>query len=118
MKIGIVGLGLIGGSILKSLAQKGFEMFAVSRNLQTLESAKTVCNAVSTDLQILKDCEIVFVAVPMSNVLETLEKLEAILPQNTVVTDVSSLKEFFVAVVRVVLCYEFLHATHCYYNVL
>lgn len=94
MKIGIVGLGLIGGSILKSLAQKGFEMFAVSRNLQTLESAKTVCNSVSTDLQILKDCEIVFVAVPMSNVLETLEKLEAILPQNTVVTDVSSLKEF------------------------
>ena len=40
MKIGIIGLGLIGGSILKSLANKDFELYAVTRNETTIENAK------------------------------------------------------------------------------
>ena len=94
MKIGIVGLGLIGGSILKSLYGKGFELYSVTRNKQTVEAASVLCQNISSDISILKDCNIVFVAVPMSNVLETLEKLNGVLSEKTLVTDVSSLKEF------------------------
>lgn len=94
MKIGIIGLGLIGGSILKSLSNKGFEMYALTRNPQTIESAKTYCKAVSADVEILKGCEIVFVAVPMANVLQALDMLETVLTPETIVTDVSSLKSF------------------------
>ena len=93
MKIGIVGLGLIGGSILKSLYGKGFELYSVTRNKQTVEAASVLCQNISSDISILKDCNIVFVAVPMSNVLETLEKLNGVLSEKTLVTDVSSLKE-------------------------
>ena len=99
MKIGIIGLGLIGGSILKSLANKNFagdciELYAVTRNIKTIENAKQYCKEISSNYDILKSCEIVFVATPMSNVLETLDKLENILSTDTIVTDVSSLKEF------------------------
>ena len=43
MKIGIIGLGLIGGSILKALQNKGFELYAVTRNLATIEKTKQYC---------------------------------------------------------------------------
>ncbi len=94
MKIGIIGLGLIGGSILKSLANKDYELYAVTRNQATILAAKEYCKEISSNYEILKDCEIVFVAVPMSNVLDTLDKLEGIVSPNTIVTDVSSLKAF------------------------
>ena len=94
MKIGIIGLGLIGGSILKALYNKGFDIYAVTRNLKTIENAQKYCNGISSDYAILKDCEIVFVCTPMSKVLETLDKLDTILQPSAIVSDVSSLKEF------------------------
>ena len=94
MKIGIIGLGLIGGSLLKALALKDFELFAVTRNTATIESAKKYCIEISSDYEILKNCEVVFVAVPMSNTVSVLQKLEQILPKTTIVSDVSSLKGF------------------------
>ncbi len=94
MKIGILGLGLIGGSILTALSDKGYDTVAVTRNKNVIEQAKAYTNEVGSDIELLKDCDVVFVAVPMSHTLETLEKLEAILPSTAIVTDVCSLKGF------------------------
>lgn len=94
MKIGIIGLGLIGGSILKCLAAQDVELYAVTRNPKTRAAAKPYCKSISENIQTLKDCEIVFVAVPMSKVLQTLEALEQVVSSDAVVTDVSSLKAF------------------------
>ena len=94
MKIGIIGLGLIGGSLLKSLSNKGFEVFGVSRNKETLSKAQEYCIAVSDDINLMASCDVVFVAVPMSKVLGILDKLSEILPKDVIVADVSSLKEF------------------------
>ena len=94
MKIGIIGLGLIGGSILKSLTGKGFELFAVTRNADTQTSVKNICEEVSDDLGILSGCKVIFVATPMNKTIETLDKLESIVAPSAVVADVSSLKEF------------------------
>lgn len=86
MKIGVVGLGLIGGSIFKDLRKLGFEVIAVSQS----QSGKYIYK----DYDILKTCNLVFVCSAMNKTLEILDKLEKILPAEAVVTDVCSLKGF------------------------
>lgn len=85
MKIGIVGLGLIGGSIFKKAGIK-YEVVGVSRSVKETN--------VSNDYSTLTGCDIVFVCTPMNKTLETLDKLNSYLDENTIVTDVCSLKEF------------------------
>ena len=86
MKIGIIGLGLIGGSIFKDLVKLGYDVIAVS-NSQNGEN-------IYKDYDVLKDCEVVFVCSAMNKTLSILDKLEEILDENTVVIDVCSLKNF------------------------
>ena len=85
-KIGVIGLGLIGGSIFKDLKKLDYEVVAVSQSQNGENIFKSY--------EVLKDCNIVFVCSAMNKTLEILDKLENILPKNTVVTDVCSLKEF------------------------
>ncbi len=87
MKIGVVGLGLIGGSIFKSLQNSGkYDLVGVSSSVKE--------DNISSDYNTLKNCNLVFVCTPMSVTLEILDELETILPVNTIVTDVCSLKGF------------------------
>ncbi len=86
MKIGVVGLGLIGGSIFKDLIKLNYEVVGVS-NSQSGEN-------IYQDYSVLKDCELVFVCSAMNKTLNILDELENILPPTTVVSDVCSLKEF------------------------
>lgn len=94
LKIGIVGLGLIGGSIFKALCALKCNVFAVSRSNSTIEKAKMYCPNVSKSLLILKECDVIFVCTPMNNTIEILNKLNGFLDSKTIVTDVSSLKRF------------------------
>lgn len=84
MKIGIIGLGLIGGSLFKSL--KDYDVIAVSKSQSGENIYKTY--------DVLKDRDLVFVCTPMNKTLTVLDELECILNADTVVTDVCSLKEF------------------------
>jgi len=86
MNIGVVGLGLIGGSIFKDLRTLSHNVVAVSQS-QTGEG-------IYKTYDILKNCELVFVCSAMNKTLEILDELEDILPPETIVTDVCSLKEF------------------------
>ena len=85
MKIGVIGLGLIGGSIFKKCREK-YDVVGVSRSLEE--------ENVSSDYSTLKGCDVVFVCTPMNKTLDILDKLENYLDENTIVTDVCSLKEF------------------------
>ena len=87
MKIGVIGLGLIGGSIFKAL--KGiakYDVLGVSSSVNE--------EGVSNDYNTLKECDLVFVCSPMNVTLDVLRKLDTILNESTIVTDVSSLKTF------------------------
>ena len=86
MKIGVIGLGLIGGSIFKDLIKLGYDVVGVSQS-QTGEN-------IYKDYSALKDCEIIFVCSAMNKTLNILEELEKFLSAETVVTDVCSLKKF------------------------
>ncbi len=84
-KIGIIGLGLIGGSLFKDL-RKNYDVIAVS--------ASQNGEGIFKDYDVLKDRDIVFVCTPMNKTLSVLDGLENILNPETVVTDVCSLKVF------------------------
>ena len=87
MRIGVIGLGLIGGSIFKNLLEaKKHSIVGISRSVNEYN--------VSNDYNNLKGCDIVFVCTPMNITLSILDKLNDILDKNTIVTDVCSLKEF------------------------
>jgi prephenate dehydrogenase len=86
MKIGVVGLGLIGGSIFKDLKKLGYDVVGVSQSQQG--------ESIYKGYESLKSCEVVFVCSAMNKTLAILDKLETVLPETTVVTDVCSLKEF------------------------
>lgn len=94
LKIGIVGLGLIGGSIFKALCDLRYDVFAVSRSDSTIDEAKRYSPNVSNSLESLKCCDIVFVCTPMNKVNDILDELDAILDSSAIVTDASSLKRF------------------------
>ena len=85
MKIGVIGLGLIGGSIFKALSAK-YNVIGVSRSVKG--------ENITDDYEVLKTCDVVFVCTPMNITLEILDKLNEILPSKTIVTDVCSLKSF------------------------
>ncbi len=86
MKIGVVGLGLIGGSIFKDLQELNYNVIAVSKTQNG--------DNIYKDYDVLKTCDIVFVCSAMNKTLEILDKLEEVLLPDTIVTDVCSLKEF------------------------
>ena len=86
MKIGIIGLGLIGGSIFKDLKRINYDVVAVS----TSQNGENIYK----NYEILKTCDLVFVCSAMNKTLEILDKLESVLQPETVVTDVCSIKTF------------------------
>ena len=94
MKIGIISLGLIGGSLFKALVNRGYEVAAATRNKNAIEEAKKYSPYISDKIEDLKDCNVIFVCSPMSATLDVLDRLEGILPEETIVADVCSLKEF------------------------
>lgn len=94
LKIGVVGLGLIGGSIFKALCALKCDVYATSRSNQTLQKAKLYNSNVSKSLFTLKHCDVIFVCTPINQTLAILDKLDKILPSKAIVTDVCSLKSF------------------------
>jgi arogenate dehydrogenase (NADP+) len=96
MKIGIVGLGLIGGSLGLDLSRQGFEVFGVSRRQTTCDMAKSmgVVKDASLDFQILEGVEIVFVCTPIGAIASTTKTLIPYLKSSdTIITDVGSVKQ-------------------------
>ncbi len=86
MKIGVAGLGLIGGSIFKKLIVEGFDVVGVSKS----QNGKNIFK----NYNALKDCDIVFVCSAMNKTMAILDELENFLRPETIVTDVCSLKRF------------------------
>ncbi len=86
VKVGVIGLGLIGGSIFKDLKALGYDVAAVSQS----QSGENIFK----DYSVLKDCGIVFVCTAMNKTLAVLDELENFLSPETIVTDVCSLKGF------------------------
>ncbi|BAY60954.1 arogenate dehydrogenase [Calothrix brevissima NIES-22] len=94
MKIGIVGLGLIGGSLGFDLRSQGHEVFGVSRRQSTCQKAVSLgsVDEAAVDLSLLATTEVVFICTPIALIVPQVQQLIAHLPATTVITDVGSVK--------------------------
>ena len=99
MKIGIVGLGLIGGSIGLDLTKQGYDVVGVSRQQITCNIAlqNQVVREASVDLAILAKTDLIFVCTPIAAILSTIERITPYLSKKTIITDVGSVKNAIVA---------------------
>ena len=95
MKIGIVGLGLIGGSIALKLQSLNHTIYGVTNNKRNQKKAKErkLANFVSCDLGILKDCSIIILALPIKDLINPTRELISAIPRDAIVTDVGSIKK-------------------------
>ena len=94
MNVGIVGLGLIGGSLGLDLRSRSHVVLGVSRSKQTCQIAcqRGVVDDASTSLSLLSAAEIVFICTPLAAIAPTLQQLIPHLTPETIVTDVGSVK--------------------------
>jgi len=94
MKIGIVGLGLIGGSLGLDLRSQGHQVLGSSRRRVTCEAAivRGVVDEASIDVRLLAAADLIFICTPIAAILPTVKQLVPHLAKDTVLTDVGSVK--------------------------
>ena len=104
MNIGIVGLGLIGGSLGLDLLmarqdQDSNYVWGISRNPETCKQAEAIAavNIASTSIadipdRILSQTDIVVICTPIATILPTIAALAPQLKANVIFTDVGSVK--------------------------
>jgi arogenate dehydrogenase (NADP+) len=94
MKIGIVGLGLIGGSLAIDLRQLGHTILGISRSPKTCQQAiaRNIAHQASPELSLLAPAEIIFLCTPIAALQSTVEQLIPHLNPATILTDVGSVK--------------------------
>lgn len=94
MKIGIVGLGLIGGSLAIDWRQQGHQLLGVSRRIETCQQAidRQIVDQASTDLALLKTAEVIVLCTPLGALESTVQQLIPHLSAETILTDVGSVK--------------------------
>jgi len=96
---GIIGVGLIGGSFGLALRKAGFE-----GPILGVSSARSIGEAVergAIDRGVSLEeaggvCDVLFLAQPISGILETLRKLDPLVKTDTLVTDAGSTKQAIV----------------------
>lgn len=96
-KIGFIGLGLIGGSIAKTIRRiyPHIKLYAISGHLSTITKAYeagVIENNTILDLNEFSDMDYIFLCTPVQKNLAYLKQLKAILSPKTMVTDVGSVK--------------------------
>ena len=94
MRIGIIGLGLIGGSLGLDLRSQGHYVIGISRKENTCQIAleRGVADEASTEFELLKDAEVVVVCTPIEAIASTIDRAIPYLNPNTIITDVGSVK--------------------------
>ena len=107
MRIGIIGLGLIGGSIgmaLRALKNSApplgegrvgaVEVVGVARTPEAAAEAQRrgAADQVSTDLNSVRGTDLVVIATPVDQVRPTMERIAPVVDSGTLITDVTSVK--------------------------
>ena len=98
MKVGIVGLGLIGGSMAKSIkARTGHTVFGIARSEETLMMAR-MCGAIDAPLtqENLSQCDLILIAIRPAAAIEWVRRNAADISKSAVVVDLCGVKRVVV----------------------
>ena len=94
--IGFIGLGLIGGSIAKSIRRifPDYKIIGFDNNIETLKiaTADGTLTEYTDDLQTIAGCNYIFLCAPVHYNIEYLKRLKPYLAESTILTDVGSVK--------------------------
>lgn len=102
MRIGVIGLGLIGGSMAKDLKAAGHEVIGHDANPVHAEQAVDlgiVEKAVEIE-ELVKNIDLIIVAVPVKHTAATILELLSLISWKTVIMDVASTKASICEAVR------------------
>lgn len=93
--IAVIGLGLIGGSILKGLQGKGYDLYGVSRREETINQAleENLIIKGSTNIDLACEADLIFICTPINKTIETINLLASKVKPEAIITDVASVKE-------------------------
>ena len=94
MQVGIVGLGLIGGSLALDFRALGHTVLGVARRVETCALAleRGAVDRAGQDAALLADADVVFLCVPLDAMRGTAEAVAPHLRPDAVLTDVGSAK--------------------------
>ncbi len=94
MRVGIVGLGSIGGSLAAAWRRHGLEVWGVARRSQTCQLAcdRGIVDRASPDFALLARVEVAIVCVPIAAIAPTVQQMVPHLRPETIVSDVGSVK--------------------------
>lgn len=90
--VGIIGLGLIGGSLALALRDAGLDVIVWDTDAETREQASADGLAVGADVTVPAGADLVFVAVPLRAAAATFEAIAESVRPDAVVSDVGSVK--------------------------
>ncbi len=96
-KLGFIGLGLIGGSIVKTTKRihPDIEILALSGHQSTITDAFNqglIINETNASIEDFSDCDYIFLCTPVQQNQKYLEKLKNIMSSGCIITDVGSVK--------------------------
>ena len=93
--IGIIGLGLIGGSLGLELQSLGYRVHGLVSKEETKNRAleRGLAQSISTDPRIIANCDLIIVALPLGKLINPPEEIIKVLPEKSIVTDVGSVKK-------------------------
>jgi prephenate dehydrogenase len=96
MRVGIIGLGLIGGSLGLALRRldRSIEVIGVAKRAESAADAiqRGAVDRASTDLTDLSDCDIVVIATPIDEIAVVMKQLAPVVATGALITDVASVK--------------------------
>lgn len=100
-RVAVLGLGLIGGSLLHAVRQSGLEVVGFDPDLATASAASSAGFPVTaTDASAVHGADLVVLAMPLPEVEAALRSLAPHLADGSVLTDVGTLKAPVLAAVR------------------
>lgn len=113
LHIGIIGLGLMGGSLAKAIREKcapslitAYDIHETSLNQALGEG---VIDAISDDdYKAFGSCDLIFLCAPVQKNMVSLKKLIAVTPSTCVITDIGSTKKEIIDLAKTLDCHHFI----------